>query len=556
MARKRNKDIKEIENSFKETEQNKNTPLTESQVWDVFKFAQSFYNYAYNNTDVDFAFKDPTEGSYTPYLTNERLSEIGLSPTTLSPEQLNALFENPTTNQYQLTGYAEYLRFRDAIAKRTINYLGNLPAFDYTFHCINAKDASEYQTEAFKQDYAIVKDFLSHFDVRGQFSYALRRMLTIDAFFAVFRMDGQNYEFQELPNQYCKITGKNLDWGYQFDFDMNWFLRMGLSFDQYPKIFKKMYENVNKDNQAKYDPANNLKKRKGTFALWSQTSSLPDKGNFVCFKFDNDIYSISPFLTTMFEDAVNKPYIRALQNDQYIIASHKYLIGLIPLLKEQKSGQVKDALAVSPETMGKFLGLFKKGVAKALKITGAPFSDVKEVQFDLPEKNMYNEVNTIEAGSSGTTSRLIYSSDRQTATEATLSANIDEMIATSVYPALAKWLSSQINWFTKKYKFKFVLEGTKYTNNRQKRLDTALKLADKGIVMPAKIAAAVGMDIFEMTDLIQQSQMNNFRDLLYLLPNSNTKDMGTGNADDLSGRPKVDVPSDSADRNLDRENFD
>ena len=59
-----------------------------------------------------------------------------------------------------------------------------------------------------------------------------------------------------------------------------------------------------------------------------------------------------------------------------------------------------------------------------------------------------------------------------------------------------------------------------------------------------------------MTDLIQQSQMNDFRDLLYLLPNSNTKDMGTGNADNLSGRPKVDVPSDSADRNLDRENFD
>ena len=289
--------------------------------------------------------------------------------------------------------------------------------------------------------------------------------------------------------------------------------------------------------------------------MWSQTSSLPDKGNFVCFKFDSDIYSISPFLTTMFEDAVNKPFIRALQNDQYIIASQKYLIGLIPLLKEQKSGQIKDALAVSPETMGRFLGLLKKGLANALKITGAPFSDVKEVQFDLPETNMYNEVNNIEASSSGATSRLIYSNDRMTATEVTLSANIDEMIATSVYPMLAKWLSTEINWFTTKYKFKFVFEGSKYSDNRQKRLDTALKLADKGIVMPAKIAAAVGMDIFEMTDLIQQSKVSGFQDLLYLLPNSNTKDMGTISSGD-TGRPKVEVPSDSEDRNLDRENFE
>lgn len=553
MANRRNKSIKEIKNTQNNSPQQ--TSLSEEQVWDVLKFAQSVYQYAYGEKSISFTnFQDPTEGSYTPFLTNERLTEIGLNPVKLTPEQLNDLFENPTNNQYQLAGYSEYLKFRDTIAKRTLDYLGNLPSFDYTFSCININDISEYNSKEYKEDYAKVKEFLSHFDVRGQFAFITRRMLTIDAVYAVFRTDGQNYEFQELPNNYCKITGKNLDWGFQFDFDMNWFLRMGLPFAQYPPIFKKMWKRVISDYQNKYNPANKLNKRKGTFSLWAQTSSLPDEGNFVCFKFNSDIYAITPYLSSMFEDAVSKPFIRALQTDQYIIASQKYLIGLIPLLKDQKSGQVKDALAVSPETMGKFLALLKHGLANALKISGVPFSDVKEVQFNLPETNMYNEVNNIEAANSGVTSRLIYSSDRMTATEVSLSANIDEMIATSVYPVLEKWLSSEINWFTKKYKFKFRLEGSKYTNNRQSRLDTALKLADKGIVMPAKIAAAVGMDIFEMTDLIQQAKVNNFQDLVYLLPNSNTKDMGTGST--LGGRPKVDVPSDSEDRNLDRETFD
>lgn len=553
MANKRNKTIKEMNNSRDDVPQQ--TSLSEEQVWDVLKFAQSVYQYAYGDNALSFArFQDPTAGSYTPFLTNERLSEIGLNPVKLSPEQLKDLFDNPTNNQYQLAGYSEYLKFRDAIAKRTIDYLGNLPSFDYTFSCTNINDISEYNSQEYKDDYFKVKEFLSHFDVRGQFAFMTRRMLTIDAVYAVFRTDGQNYEFQELPNNYCKITGKNLDWGFQFDFDMNWFLRMGLPFDQYPPVFKKMWKRVENDYQEKYNPANKLNKRKGTFSLWAQTSSLPNEGNFVCFKFNSDIYAVTPYLSSMFEDAVSKPFIRALQNDQYIIASQKYLIGLIPLLKEQKSGQVKDALAVSPETMGKFLALLKQGLSNALKISGVPFSDVKEVQFSLPERNMYNEVNGVEAANSGVTSRLIYASDRMTATEVSLSANIDEMIATSVYPILEKWLSSEVNWFTKKYKFKFKLEGSKYTNNRQSRLDTALKLADKGIVMPAKIAAAVGMDIFEMTDLIQQAKVNNFQDLVYLLPNSNTKDMGTSSA--LSGRPKVDVPSDSEDRNLDRETMD
>lgn len=553
MANKRNKTIKEINNTQNNAPQN--ASLSEEQVWDVLKFAQSVYQYAYGDNALSFArFQDPTAGSYTPFLTNERLAEIGLNPVKLTPEQLNDLFDNPTNNQYQLAGYSEYLKFIDSVAKRTIDYLGNLPSFDYTFSCININSPDEYYSQEFKEDYAKVKDFLAHFDVRGQFAFMTRRMLTIDAVYAVFRMDGNNYEFQELPNNYCKITGKNLDWGFQFDFDMNWFLKMGLPFAQYPPIFNKMWERVNEDYQNKYNPANKLNKRKGTFALWAQTSSLPDKGNFVCFKFNSDIYAITPYLSSMFEDAVSKPFIRALQTDQYIIASQKYLIGLIPLLKDQKSGQVKDALAVSPETMGKFLALLKQGLANALKISGVPFSDVKEVQFNLPETNMYNEVNNIEAANSGATSRLIYSSDKMTATEATLSANIDEMIATSVYPTLEKWLSSQVNWFTKKYKFKFKLEGTKYSNNRQARLDTALKLADKGLVMPAKIAAAVGMNIFEMTDMIQQGKVSNFQDIVYLLPNSNTKDMGTSSTN--IGRPKVDVPSDSEDRNLDRDSID
>ena len=533
-----------IVNSLKETGKSSNKPLSEQEVYDVLSFAQTCYNFAYKNSTLFDNFK----GTYSPQLTNQRLSEIGLNPKNLDDKKLKKILDNPVVNQNQLIGYSEFLKFNDMIAKRTLGYLGNLPSFDYTFTCTNISDAKEYQSEEYKKDLNFVKDFLAKFDVRGQFSFVNRRTFEIDAFYAVFRMDGERYEFQELPYQYCRITGKNLSWGLQFDFNLDWFNKMGLSWAQYPKIFKEMYDNVNTGNKTKkYDPGNKLKKRDGTYCLWSQTSSLPEKGNFVCFKMNSDIYASMPYLTPMFQETINKPIIRELQTNQYIIASQKIMIGLIPLLKEQKSGQVKDALAVSPETMGKFLGLLKRGLSDAIKITGAPFSDVKQVEFDPPQTSMYNQSNEVEAASSGATSRLIYASDKQSATEIVYSANIDEMIAKSVYPQYEKWLSTMINHFTKKYKFKFKFEGSKFSENRKTRLDNALKLADKGIVMPAKIAAAVGMDIFEMKELIQQCKFDGFQDLLYLLPNSNTKDMGTQN----SGRPGTSMPADSTTRSDD-----
>lgn len=536
-------ETKDITNSVQKENETKNAPLTDTQVYDVLSFAQSVYDYAYNTNHAKLGCFD---GTYSPHLTNERLSEIGLNPKKIQTNALDKILESPVTNQNKLIGYSEFLKFNDMIAKRTLGYLGNLPAFDYTFTCTNINDPSEYKTKEYKEDLNIVKNFLSKFDVRGQFSYVNRRTFEIDAFYSVFRMDGQRYEFQELPYQFCKITGKNTSWGFQFDFDMSWFDKAGLSIKQYPPIFKTMRERVvNGQNAKKYNPSNKLDKRKGTYCLWAQTSSLPDKGNFACFKMNGDIFASLPFLTPMFQDSVNKPIIRQLQNDQYIIAAQKIMIGLIPLLKDQKSGQVKDALAISPETMGRFLGLLKRGLSNAIKITGAPFEDVKQVEFDTPQTSIYNQSNEVEASSSGATGEFIYSTKNLSATAVNVSRNIDEIISTSVYPQYERWLSSMINHLTKKYKFNFRFEGTKLDSNRETRRKTAQEYASMGIFNEQKLAAAWGMDIFELTNHLEMGMNSGFFELLRLPPNAHTASLGS------VGRPKTDSAADSTERSMD-----
>lgn len=506
-------------------------PLTETEVLDVLEFVNAYYRSVSAGSEYGSM-------AFTPYLTNERLSQIGLRPESQTKQSLESAFAAPISNQKTMVGYAEFLKLTDMVSKRTMLYLGNLPSFDYTFVPINVYDDAELDSPEYKRDLAKVREFSYRFDAKGQMSYAARRMLESDAFYGIFRDDGENFVFQELPADYCLITGRNSDWGFTFDFDMNWFLQQGLSIDQYPPQFTKMWKRVfgNLESLIKYNPANGLKKRKGKFSTWAQTSPLPAYGGFVCFKFNSDNYATIPYIAPMFADAINKPLMRTLQTNRNIISAQKMMIGLIPLLKDQKSGQVSNALAVDPKIVGSFLGMIKSGLSEAFRIGAAPFSDIKDVSVSDSNDSIYANYNSDLSKQAGVTGSLIYGSERPTATEIQYSAQIDAMIATSIYAPMAKWMSAYVNTLTEKYKFKFSFEGTKYEASRKERLDNALKLANAGIVLPQKIAAANGMNVFEMEDQIKMGRSSGFKDMLYLLPNANTASLG-GEA----GRPELDA---------------
>ena len=493
-------------------------PLTESELYQVLDFASKYYKELGNNNSF------PT--TFTPQLTNMRLSSIAVSDETTNTFDFDKAIANLAQNQKSMVGYSEFLALTDSVSKRATSYLGNLPTFDYVFVCKNAYDKSDYDSAEYKEDLNIVKDFLNHFNPKAQFSAINRRTMSTDAYYSVFRTEFENFAFEELPPKYCMITGKNPDWGFVFDFNMEWFLQQGLSINQYPSVFKKLWNNVygDIDIPQKYDPSNPLKRRDGTFSLWAQTSPLPDQGNFACFKYNCDIFATIPFLTSLFGDVQNKALIRQLQNNAYIIASQKIIVGLIPLLKEQKSGSVRDAVSISPKILGSFLGLLKQGLSDAVKIGGVPFSDVKDISFNLPNTNMYDQYNSTAASNTGVTSRFVYSTDKLTAAEVKYNALIDSMITEQVYPQYATWLSSMVNSRTKKYKFAFTFSGTKF--DKDERLEKAEKLANRGIFIDQLYANAIGINKFELETLMQMSNKSSFHDLLRLPPNSNTDSVG------------------------------
>lgn len=502
----------------------------------VLDFAASYYNSALGLVS----------GAATPELVNSTLQEITTNPIKPKEDQINEILSNPIENQDKIPGLMEYFELTDILTKRTIYYMGTLPAFDWTFYCNNIKNKSDFNTDEYKQDYQKVKNFFNKFNVKQQFGQIARDLIRDETGYYIFRNDASQYVFQKLPREYCLITGK-WEYGLLYDFNLVWFLRPGVDIDEYPASMKRMYLNMVKDKDNIYDPSNPIGKRNSTFSYWTQTD--PTKG-YWAFKFNMNSYSNVPYLSATFPDAVLRPLYRQLKRNKSLLAAQKVMVGLIPLIKNAKSGSVADQFAISPKQMGIYLGLLKQGLNDAIKVGGVPFEDVKVLDFPEEDSNVYEDYNNTTAGLSGVTSRVIYSSDRQSAAEMEASKDVDSMITTTVYGMFENFLNYQVNSLTKKYKFTFKLEGTNYSSDRKNRYDVWKQNAALGIVLPQKLAAAMGMSPFELEAQMQEASVSGFTNNLIALLNLNTAVTG----DNDKGRPKVadDQISDSTDRKLNR----
>lgn len=514
-----NKD--KIVNDIKE---NKNEILTEQEVFDVLEFAKS----------ISSAF-------YSPDMVNSKLQQITTNPYEPEAIKITSALKNPADNEELLIGFSEFFEFNDMLFKRSLQYLGNLLSFDWTYSCTNAYDEEDYKSKEYKEDERKLKDFISKFNFKKEFKQLIRVMLKQETDYLIFRTDGLKYIFQQLPRKYCKITGK-WEYGFLFDFNMEWFITQdGINLDTYPHVLQNMYNRVfvNKTNSKKYNPANKLNKRKGTFSYWTQTS--PEDG-FWCFKFNPDTYTNVPYFSAMFPDVVLKPVVRQLQTNQFMISAQKVMVGLIPFLEDVKGGKVKDSLAISLDSMGKFIGYLKQGLTDAIKVGGVPFSDIKVLDFKPNDSNMLEDYSKTTYGASGITSRFLYATDKMTATEVEYSSSIDEFIVSYIYPYFEDFVNYQLEYNddikTSKYKFQIKFEGTEFPNNKKTRTENTYKWASVGVVLPQKIAMSLGLNPFELESQMLMAKNNGFVDNLLKLASINTAsdsgDSGKKVADNLN----------------------
>lgn len=469
------------------------------EVWEILDFAR--YANGYNSF-------------LSPDSINNRMKQVNLNPIKATEAMLSAAMVDPKNNEELLQGMSQFFELTSMVYKRLISYSANMLSFDITY--TSNAEAEEYKLPKYKKDLEIVENFLDSFEYRKEFRSATRGMLRNDAFFATFFDLGNKYILQELPSKYCKITGR-WEGGLLFSFDFGWFNQPGVDIGMYPDWFKKKWVELDRkrkeanNSSSTYKPFLPLEKRGSSYYM-TWVDIPPDVG--VCFKFTPELASRLPYFTPLFNDLILQPTMRALQENINMAEASKMVIGEVPMLNRESKATVKDSISITPALLGKFMALVKSAISDSVKIAAAPLQNFKAIDFE-GNNTMYDSYMRTTLALSGVNTNLIFSSNiKPNIIETQLSLNVDEQLMCSLYEQFDEYLSYQINLRTKNFKFVFAFEGTDFSVNRAARFDNAMALFDKGIVLPHKIAASIGMKPAELRRHMQESKATGFMDML------------------------------------------
>lgn len=495
--------------------------LTEAEVWNILEFAQNISGGSLYG------------GALSPQLLNQQLRNINLNPLQATEDSLNNAMKDPKSSELELMGFSEDFETQSQVYKKLISYLSDMVSFDLTYTCKNA-DMSDYKSKAYAKDLDAVKDFFDRFDYRKEFRIAIREMLRNEAFFACPRFDGKNIVLQELPSSptYTLITGR-WDYGLLFSFNMYYFMQPGIDIRLYPRFFREKFNELWGDVRQSYNPA--LPPNLRGDSSWVYWQDIPTDVGF-CFKFNPEIATRIPYFSGLFLDLIQQPLMRALQKNINMSAAARIILGQVGLLKDA-GAKVKDQFNINPDLLGKFLALVKSAVGESLKVAAAPLEEMQAISFPA-ENDVYQSYLRTALASSGVNTNLLFTSSvRPNSVESQLSLNNDEQLLYSLYPQFEAFLNYYVNKFTKKFKFNFKFEGTHFFNNRAKRLEDQMTLVNSGIVLPQKIAAAIGMNPFEFQRQLEEARASGFVDDLTPIKKT-LAGAAAGIGKEDAGRPK------------------
>jgi len=476
--------------------------LSSEAVWDILKFAEGYMG-------LGSILQSPINANRMDGLVN------GLTG-------LDTALQSSIDNPEQLILYGHTLELQSQIYRQLLSYAGNMLSFDFTYVSSARHGNTDYSSNFYKHDLDEVRNFFDRFDYKKEFTNVTRQLLRNEVFYCVPRLDGEKIFLQELPRDFCRITGKG-EYCFRFAFNFSYFDGRPESLVGFPAYFTETYDEIQANKPTK--------RRKSSSGKWVE---IPVDVGFM-FKLSMDTLNQIPIFSGLFRDLINQNLMRNLQKNSDMAAAQKLVIGQVGRIKDSqaKTGNNFDTDA---RLLGNFLAFMKNALGDSVKLAALPLEQVQPIIFP-GDKGLYKDYLKTTLSSSGVNSNLIFadSENRPNAIETQLSLNVDEeMMASSVYPQAESFLEVFVNLFTKKYQFIFKFEGTDFFTNKKQRLDSVVSLMNYGFLLPQKVASALSMNPFDFYRQIDEGVASGFASKLAPLINKSQT------SQQESGRPVMD----------------
>jgi hypothetical protein len=488
MPRRKKMDAEILEN---------NKPLSSDEVDYVMQFARSAIGGMYGLPNV-----------FNPLSVSQRMVDVGLNPIIADADKIENALNSPKTSEKELIGYSEDLYLKNMLMKRMVLYLSNSLSWNLDWVCTTPD--TDYNSKEYKKDKARVISFFDRFNIKEQFTQIMQSMVLDEVYFGQLRDDYEKYSFQQLPQQYCALTARN-PYGFNFDFNFQWFFQANTSIEMYHPVFKRMYNDIfsNGGSYVGYNPASSFLDREGTWSTWTQTN-LED--GFWAFKLQPFLASRIPFLAPLFIDASLQPLYRKLAQNSALQSAQKLLLGQVGMNKDTKGGSLANNFNLTADQLGKFLQLVRTSISESIAVSAAPLENMSTHSFDLPSRNVQSESNMILASQSGISSRLLYTLDKSNLEETRNSISVDEMMLKPVYSSFENFLNFRINKETKKHKFKFMLSGFEFDSSKRIARDDFFQYANLGIFLPGKLGESLGIQRYDIERMLAETKAEKWED--------------------------------------------
>lgn len=515
--------------------------ITTQDVWNVMDFYAGLYGQlkGYNNIPYDATME------------NNNLIDLNNNPKIPSYDTLRQAIINYKDNAELLQDFSEFMKAWDTLYAKIIDTKLSMLNFDISWYVdpYMIKDTSELSSTAFKEDYRRVSKFMSKFKAKQEFRKVAENTLITDTYFCWLRdsygafnddeltledeqkvKKSQNFALQMMPQAECKITGSSVYPNtFLWDFNLDYFDNAWVNIDNYDPSLKQAYESIlgNKQIRSFVNNNNDLNRVSKSFDGYVRTKV--GSGAY-CFKYDTSNFNAVPPYAKLMRECFNNEDIAKLQRSKDVVSAQALILGEMKTKKDDKIGNDKNSFIIDPKQVGTLLKIARNMVNNVnIKQIALPLEETRLYQFNDMNPKMVDNRLTSVAGQSISSGSMVYTDEKMGQFEQQNALTLDyHSIADRLYPQFENFLEFFVNKKTKKYRFKFKVDGSTLPFLRQPKIDNQLKWCNMGVQVDVpKIASLMGYDANELESMMMMAKYGGMQDNLMLLMNSNTSTDGS-----------------------------
>lgn len=438
--------------------------------WDkVFKDKSSAermaaLGYAYNNS---------------PYIQNQRVKRVSTQPFASDRSSIEKALLNVENSELVLrqTAYSLYTNY--ALLKLNAMYADVLTYRNYYYPKYITKE--DIDSEDYKKERQLISKWIDKLQPKRTFQEIVEKCQwegKVAYYMRDSRAEGsQAFDYvylQQMPSDYIKIVGWNNASHFTIMFDFTYFWRAGTSPEQFPPIFKKYYEELNKtiprDQRKRPNP--NIIKDKLTADVqmyyldnrWYYWRTLPMDECFTFSQSESNPYQI-PNTAGLFLQAKDLQDYTYLQQELLQLPLNGVVMATMPYVKDKNGTTATDGYAIGTEAFDFFTSMFNEAAPRGVQLFLSPATNHQFFKFDADVvnnstivTNALQQFNSI-AGVGGLNSTTDKPNMAQVKTQQTLESAYAERFYKQFENCVNTWWKNKLNL---KYEWRFKVKGNEF----------------------------------------------------------------------------------------------